>query len=156
MPIRINVTVDDDATPVLRKARQKVRGRTNRAVKQLAERTILPAARRRGRLGPFTSKLVVRTRYTGSAFLTGQTLKAGRAIGLLEFGGTRRDPIRPRKRGKQAVMTPRGPRAAVLGPRKYKKRGLLIRTVEDLYPAYERELLGAVLEEFDPLETSIR
>lgn len=154
MPIRITAVVDDDATPVLRRVRRDVRKRTATAVKQLGERTILPAARRRGRLGPFTSRLVVKSR--GSyAFLTGSTLKAGRVIGLLEFGGTRYDVIRPRRKNKHAVMTPYGPRAAVKGPRRYRRRGLLVSTIEQLYPTYERELLDAILTEFDPLEHTI-
>lgn len=149
-PIRIKVVVHDDAKPVLKRVRRNVRERTAKSVKRLAERVVLPAARRRGRLGPYTSALVVKTRSTG-AFLTGSSLKKGRAIGLLEFGGVRRDVIRPKK-GSHAIMTPRGPRSGIFNPRKYKRRGLIMRAVEDTFPAFERELLNEILSEFDPLE----
>ncbi len=149
-PIRLRVVVHDDAKPVLRRVRRNVRERTAKTVRGLGERVVLPTARRRGRLGPFTSALVVKARGT-TAYLTGVNAKQGRKIGLLEFGGVRRDVIRP-KRGHRAVMTPMGPRAGVFAPRRYKRRGLITRAVEETFPRFERELGNAILDEFDPLE----
>lgn len=62
------------------------------------------------------------------------------AAGLLEFGGTRTDIIRPRAGG--ALRTPAGPRAVVKGPRTYHGKHRMAKAIE----LTSEELLDAQLD----------
>ena len=66
--------------------------------------------------------------------------------GLLEFGGVRRDVIRPKK-GK-ALTTPAGPRANVSGPRTYKAQHYMARAVAAALPKAKPLMEEAVIRPF--------
>jgi hypothetical protein len=144
--------VDDDASPVLRKAARRELGRhVKTGLRRAAERAVLPSARRRAvqHAGAAGAALIVRSR-ASSAYLTCRSARQGRIVGLLNFGGTVRTPIRPKKG--QAVVVNGQPVAQVTTPRVYHGAHFLERSVAETFPAFERILLTEVLKAFDPMQ----
>lgn len=155
--IQVRATIDDALTKdALRNARREYRGVVSRVMRETAERTTLPRAR--APLGRWAGDLIVKSS-ARQAYLTGRTAKAGRIIGLLDFGGVVRSTITPKGKGKRkghkGLKMPDGKvRANVTTPRVYRGRRYLEAAVAGTIEAYERELLTGLLHSFDPLEHS--
>jgi len=156
----VKVVVDAErTTDAFKRARRDIRKRTKAGVKRAGERATLPTARARavGHAGAAGAGLVVKAR-SNTAYLTARSAKLGRIIGLHEFGGVVKAPIRPkaarrRKRpGRTAVLVNGQPVAQVTTPRVYRARGFLRDAVRDTLPQFERILITEVLKAFDPLD----
>lgn len=158
----VTIRVDDDLTKkALRDARRKLRRDVRQIVTDAGDEIVKPEARRlAGRLrtkkAPIAGTLVVKPGSGNSAFLTSTLpMREHRAVGLLEFGGTRRDVIEPKGRsGAKAILTPRGPRARVAGPRVYTGRLFMTRAVKAKAGPLADAATQRVLAAFDPLPHS--
>lgn len=151
--IQITAKVDADrTTETFKRARRDIGRRKKTGLKRAGERATLPAARRAARreAGPAGDALVVRAR-SSHAYLTARSARLGRIIGLHNFGGVVRAPIKP-KRGKRAVVVNGQPVAQVTTPRVYQAKHFLERAVEQTLPEFEGILLTEIMAAFDPLE----
>lgn len=151
----IQITAKVDAartTQTFKRARRDIDRRKKTGLRRAGERATLPAARRAARreAGPAGEALEVKAR-SSHAFLTGRTLRQGRIIGLHNFGGVVRAPIKPR-RGKRAVVVGGQPVAQVTTPRVYRAKHFLEHAVDQTLPAFEQVLLTEVMKAFNPLD----
>ncbi|PTL55752.1 hypothetical protein [Paraconexibacter algicola] len=147
MLVHANIDTTDPVR-ALREVEARLPDTTKAAVVKVAGRVVEPRARADAakHVGRFASAVTVKEGRNG-AYLTGGTGLPGRVIGLAEFGGTVRTPIRPKRRA--AVRTPQGPRAAVLGPRTYRAREFLVGAVEATDEQTRREVLSEILLDFE-------
>lgn len=155
----VEVRVDADATV---EALKRARGQANDALKRgmvaAAEREVVPAARRRAprRSGRLAASIVARPARGTVMLTTSLRGKQARAAGLLEFGGTVRKSIRPRrkwsKRGgrshRAAVVVNGQPVAAVHTPRRYKARHYLTTARDERIGQWGEALRPAILKAF--------
>lgn len=139
------VRVDDKAFQNgVTAARRDIRRREKQATVRAGEKTILPKARA---ITPTFLKgtLAVRADWHGGMLtvLGKRTLK--RAAGLLNFGGTRRDVLKP-KQGEALVVNGQ-PYKAIKGPRVYRAKHFMEKGVsagiDEFGDAYKLELLDA-------------
>lgn len=125
--MRVAIVFDDKpAQDAMRQIRKTLNHDTRRALGQAAERIALPAAKAKTprRSGTLAASLVARSSTRNAYLTTSLTRKQGsRRLGLLEFGGTRRDVIVP-KRAK-ALRLPDGGFVARVGASKGAVRSLL-------------------------------
>lgn len=164
MTVRVQAKVSaDKASPVFKQARKDVRERTKMALLAAGEDVALPAAKRgashlKVEGVPVNSTLVVRARPTSAYLTTTLRGRRGRAVGLLEFGGTVGTKVEPKRsrRGKgghaPAVFTPFGPRANVTRPRHYKGQFFLTHSVERNEGRIDERILKELMHLFDGLE----
>lgn len=143
------VTVDSAAVKQeLKQARRIANKNVRDGIKRAIEEAVVPEAKRRA--PGFVRMNIGAGSQRGSGYLTfvgkGRLRKAG---GLMNFGGTRKDVIRP-KNG-EAVLTPMGPRAEVSGPRKYKGKFFLQKGRDAGLPRFESIVMDYVMEAFDGL-----
>jgi len=141
---RISGTVHDGASPVLRQFRRDLNGLVAQFSVDAAERLVLPTAKRRAP-GSIGSSLVVRG--GRRPYLT--TSRRGtkrQVVGLLEFGGTVRAPIVP-KRAKALKVGPGIYRASVTGPRVYKAQRFMRSAAEDRVQEFGEEIAGRLAGE---------
>lgn len=159
MIVRATIEGADRTSDAFKQARRDVYRRARAGIKRAGERAILPGARRGTAAGsPIDAgQVVVKT--TGSyGYLTCRTVKAGRVVGLLNFGGTLTDPIIPRGRrlksgrGKKAIAFGGIVVSQVTTARKYDGKHFLERARDAGFPVYERVLLEEVMRAFDPVE----
>lgn len=138
--------VDAQATlDALKTARREMRADLREGIIAAAEEITLPAARANihTRTGRLAGSLVVRGT-ARNAYLTTRLRGSMRAmVGLLEFGGIVRTPIRPRK-GHRAIRTPYGPRSVVKTPRKYEPQGFMTRAVAETRGTVEERVAAHV------------
>lgn len=142
-------------------ALREVRRDANRAMRdgivQAAEMTVLPRARAFAprRTGRLAASLVVRRSGSRAYLTTSLAGKAARRAGLLEFGGTVRTPIVPKR--KRARGNRRRPAALHFGgrfaarvttPRRYRGRRYMTRGVEAGLPAFTDQMARSVLVSF--------
>lgn len=132
---------------------QVARGADAEAV-QAAKLTIMPAAKRRaGNLkvaGASIAESLYIRRIRGGARLTTRLRGIrGRAVGLLEFGGTVHAPIRARKR--KAIFIPGSahPVSVVRTAREYRARRFMVGAKEEKLGAFERELRDRIVGFFE-------
>lgn len=152
--IRIDVKVDaDQATDAFKRARRDMSRRARSGMKRAGEQTILPLARsavaQKTPVQP--GKLVVKTTTT-FAYMTATNVKEGRKIGLLNYGGTVRPPIEPRKRKALAfngVVVSR-----VNTVRRYRAQHFLEDARDRKLDEFGQALLPELLLAFTPLEHS--
>lgn len=141
--VAIRIKVDTRAAVAgLRAASRAADKQAVKGVRKAAKEVALPIARTAtaGELpGRTTAGATRKGAYVGQKH-------PGAAID--EFGGTRRDVIRPVT--KRAVMTPYGPRALVSGPRVYPKKLVLTKAAERARPLMERPVKDAVLDAYRP------
>jgi hypothetical protein len=178
--IRIEATVDaDQATDAFKHARRDIYRRTKSGIKHAGERTILPKARRgvTRRTPVVASQLIVKTTTT-DGYLTARTVKQGRKIGLLNFGGTVDAPIVPKAAQKKIAATGtrggaykgeiggrkfnfRGKRAIAFGgivvsqvnkARRYRGSHFLEKARDEGLEEFGQALLPSILMAFEPLE----
>ena len=162
--IRIEATVDaDQATDAFKRARRDIYKRTRSGMKHAGERTILPKARRgmTGKTPVVASQLVVKTT-AQDAFLTARSVKEGRKVGLLNYGGELDDPSVP-KRARSKAKSPRGPKALAFGgivvsqvskARRFRGSHFLEKARDEGLDEFGQALLPEILLAFEPLETS--
>lgn len=162
--LNIEMSELEQTSRIFKDARNRIARDLREVMAVVATDVVVPAARRRaGRLRTKRGRVgasIVARKGTGNAIYltTSQGGKAGAVIGLFEFGGTVRAPIRPRaarrRRGGHApaVMTPFGPRAAVLGPRHYHAHHFLEHARDEQLTAYGREVRDQIVTRFAPLE----
>lgn len=145
--MRLNVSIDAaKTTEAFKEARRGVNRATKAGVRLAGEKIVLPEARRRVpvKTGRLRESLIVRTSGTSGYLTTSLRGKQSRFVGLLEFGGTVRKPIRPRM--KQALMTPWGPRAVIKKPRTYQARHFLQKSAEAKRQEFGERVLDEVLD----------
>jgi hypothetical protein len=133
----IHGTITDTATPALRSFRNDLNKLTKEYVVDAAERLVLPVAKRRAP-GSIGSSLVVRG--GRRPYLTTTRRGARRqVVGLLEFGGTVRAEILPKKR-KALMLGPGQFVARVTTPRHYKGQHFMGKAAEDRAQAMAEEV----------------
>lgn len=165
--IRVQARIEgvEKTSDEFKEARKDIYRRTKRGLKEAGERTILPIARRSTeRETPRDGGDVVVKTTASYAYLTCRTKKAGRIVGLLNFGGTLRDPIQPRVRAgvpRRARGDKRRPGAVKFGnvivarverPRRYTGAHFLERARDQGMDEYGRVLLVDLMHAFDGLE----
>lgn len=154
----VRVRVDDAAA---REALKEVRRDANRAMRDglvdAAETTVLPKARAFAprKTGKLAASLVVRRSGSRVYLTTGLNGKEARRVGLLEFGGTVRSEIRPKRkrsrrgRGRPAALAFGGRFVSrVTTPRRYRGRHFMTRGVEAGLPGFTRQAAKSVLVAF--------
>jgi hypothetical protein len=155
MPFRFRAKPETGgAVRSFREARRDLERHVKTGLVEAAEEVAVPAARVgvgnwavAGR--PVSATLTAKATLKGAYVTTNARGQFGRAVGLLEFGGTVKTPIRP-KRGQALVIAGKFIRESVTRPRHYKP-GLRITTaVESARPriaeAVERETIKAFRE----------
>lgn len=150
--IVIAASVDADrAVETFKRARRDIYTRARSGMKRAAEKAVLPRARREvGTETPVPpGQLVVKTTTT-YAYLTASSVKQGRKIGLLNYGGTVRQPIRPRRR--RALSFAGVVVSQVNTARRYRGEHFLEDAVEAQRDEFGQALLPEILAAFEPLE----
>jgi hypothetical protein len=159
--IRVDIQVEglERADRAFKEIRREAGMKTRQAVRTAAEEEVLPEARRAaGNLKvdkqSVGQSLVIRKGLSNTVYLTSSMRgKKGRAIGLLEYGGTVRARIHPKRktrRGHPAALQV-GPgifRAAVNKPRHYKPRNRITNAVTRSHPNFVGKLEDAILRQF--------
>jgi hypothetical protein len=102
--------------------------------------------------GRLRSSLVAKSRAKDAVLTTSLAGKRARYVGLLEYGGTVRSAIEPKR--KKALVVNGQPVARVTGERHYKARHFLSGAVDAKRPQIEQALLDETLKAFDGFETS--
>ena len=138
-----------------------VRRDANRAMRsgmvQAANRAVLPYARQIAprRRGTLAASLIARRAGGGVVLTTSLRGMLGRVAGLLEFGGTVRKEIRPRRKrartdhSRHAALAFGGRFAAnVKTPRHYRARRFLTRAAEARRDEFGQELVPSILATF--------
>jgi hypothetical protein len=153
--VRVEVKVDaTKATEEFQRARRDVDKRLRIGLRTAGEKVALPEARRRApvKTGRLRSSLTVKSRARDAVLTTSLTGKRARYVGLLEYGGTVRTTIEPKR--KQAVVVNGQPVARVTEPRTYRARHFLSGAVDAKRRAIEQALLDETVKAFDGFETS--
>jgi hypothetical protein len=124
----------------LKSANRKLDGEVRRSMRKSLRADVLPVAKR---MAPHESGQLARKTTLGvttrGAYLQQKTPYAA----ITEFGGTRRDEIRPKSA--KALLTPYGMRALVSKPRVYTGSGRLREAAYRTQPIVEEQTLHAVL-----------
>lgn len=159
MIVRATVSGADRTSQEFKEARREVYRRARTGIKRAGERAILPRARSAtAGASPVAGGQVVVKTTSSHGYLTCRTVKAGRIVGLLNFGGTVAGPIIPRGR---RLKSGRGKKAIAFGgvvvsqvntARRYRGKHFLEQARDAGFPLYERVLLEEVMRAFDPLD----
>lgn len=126
--MRITVKVDDDAVVAgLRAQRRAIRQDVKEMTLAAATATVLPTTKR---LAPriVRSNLIARSTTSGAYLSTKARGRERRIVGLLNFGGTVRTPIRPVK-GRALKIGDRFV-ASVTSPRTYRPKAFMEKSVQ--------------------------
>lgn len=152
MAFKVGIKVDEDrASEGFKQARRDINGQLRDALKAAAEKEALPATRKVA--WSFIRPLLIARATTRSAYVTTRGARAlGRAGGLLEFGGTVRTLLIPKK-AKALALGPDLIRARVEGPRHYKPTLRLTRAVDARIEQIEQTMLQEIIQAFDAFET---
>jgi hypothetical protein len=150
-PITFKVKVDAEKTTAeFKQARKELNQKVKTGLIRAGERFAMPEARRRA--PKFIASTIVVKSTTRSAYLTTSLRgKKGRVVGLLEYGGTRKDKIVPTK--KKAMTINGGFATTVTAPRTYKGKKFMNTAVEARLPETEEAIKDEVLLAFSGLET---
>lgn len=151
--IRVTATIEgaDKTSDEFKQARREIYRRARRGIKDAGEQAILPKARRGTEVhSPVAGTQIVVKTTASDGYLTAATKKGGRIVGLLNFGGTVRGPIRPKK--KQAVAFGGVVVAQVKTARRYTGEHFLEQARDEGFPLYSQILLERIMVAFDPLE----
>lgn len=132
----------------------RVRTRTREIIRQAAEDTVLPRAKATARPYAVNDRsltgavtIAKGVRRDGAVLTTRLRGPLGRAVGLLEFGGTVRTTIRPR--GKKALaFGGQHPVANVKTPRHYHARLFLTAARDAALPAFGQDVRDRLVGEF--------
>lgn len=161
MDVRIRFD-DRPAQDAMRQIRKTLNADTRRVLGTVARDIALPAAKRGTpkRSGTLAASLIAKSTTRNAYLSTSLTRKQGsRRLGLLEFGGTRRDIITP-KRAK-AIRLPSGDFTARVGGspgtarrllglgakgRRYRAQGFMYRAVTGVRPQVNEALAEGLAE----------
>lgn len=152
-PIRIDakITGADKTSDEFRQARREIYRRTRSGIKDAGERAILPGARSGAQHHtPVVSTQIVVKTTASTGYLTVASKKGGRIVGLLNFGGEVRGPIRPKK--KKAVAFGGVVVSQVATARHYDGSHFLEEARDRGLPMFSQILLERLMVAFDPLE----
>lgn len=158
--IKVTAKIDgvEKTSDEFKQARREIYRRTRTGMKRAGERTILPAARASTAVRtPLQGSQVVVKSTASYAYLTGQTVKAGRILGYLNYGGYLK-PVQPKKRRKGAGgHAPAVAFGGIVVARTKRMRHhtgthFLEKARDAGFPQYERVLLEHLMASFDPLE----
>lgn len=140
------------ATDEFKAARRDLNRRTRDGLKTAGENVALPEAKRRAphKTGRLRSRLVVKATSRRAYLTTSLRGKAGRYVGLLEFGGTVKGAIKPTRA--KALSTPWGPRGAVYGDRTYRPRAFMRGAVLAKQTQIAYAIRDEVIKAFDGFE----
>lgn len=148
--MRLRVFVQDAGVAAAMKATRRDLNRDVRAAfREVGDSVLLPAAKAATPMvtGKLRRSIVFKPTTSGGYLTTSLTRRQGaKRLGLLEFGGTRRDVIRPRS--KKALRLRTGVVVAVVGVprvgrrvgRVYKAQGFLQRARDERLPLVAREI----------------
>lgn len=153
--VRIEVHVDAaKATEEFQHARRDMDKRLRVGLRTAGEKVALPEARRRAptKTGRLRSSLTVKSRARDAVLTTSLTGKKARYVGLLEYGGTVRTTIEPKR--KKALIVNGQPVARVTGERHYRARHFLSGAVDARREQIQQALLDETMKAFDGFETS--
>lgn len=152
--IRLTVTAEgfERTDAAFKGVQARVRTRTRDIIRAAAEETVLPkekSAVSRYRIGGEPVRVVIAksVRRDGAVITTRMRGGRGRAVGLLEFGGTVRATIRPR--GKKALAFGGGhPVANVKTARHYHARLFMSGARDAALPAFGKDVRDRLVGEF--------
>lgn len=145
----VRITVDSaDVREQLKQARRLANKNVRDGIKRAVELSALPEAQLRA--PSFVRLNVAAGSSAGRGFLTFKgTGRLRKAAALLNFGGTRRDVIRPKKA--KALALPFGYRASVKGKRTYKAKGFMQAGAAAGLPEFSTIVMREVMRSFDGL-----
>ena len=172
----VDTRVDMDAVQrELREAQYRIPNMLRDGLREAAEQEALPRVRM---AGPSFAVAIWKAGATNRvAYITTRGPKTlDRAAGLLNYGGTVRGEIVPKRvkgqrkraareaageefksayrgRGPEALSTPFGPRARVSGPRHYRAKHYLERAVAESVPGVTSRFRDKALDVFEGLHT---
>lgn len=144
----MTVRVDDAAAlAAMRETRKELDRDVRAALITVGEQVALPVARRLAprRSGDLERSLTVKGSARGAYLTTSLRGKRGRRVGLLEFGGTVKAPVTP-KRARALRLTSGDFVARVDTPRVYPALGFMRRSVDDQQPRIRVEVERAMTE----------
>lgn len=152
--LALDVEIDDieAAERGLRDVRARIARRSDELAVESAEQTILPDARRRASHlkiagTPIAGALVVRRRRAAAVITTKLRGTKAQAAGLLEFGGTVRKPILPKR--KRALAFGGGhPVARVRTARHYRAQRYMTGAVDAKLGAFGEDLRDRIVDVF--------
>jgi len=147
--MRLDVKVNAaPATDEFKAARRDANRRLAAGLKVAGERVALPAARRNAprRSGELASSLVVKASSNHATLTTNLRGKKGRRVGLLNYGGTVKAPILPRK--KKALYFGGHFYASVTAPRVIKGTHFLNRAIDDNRAMIDQAIEAEVMKSF--------
>jgi hypothetical protein len=137
--VRVEAHVDAvKSTEAFKQARRDVNARLRDGLRAAGEKVALPEARRLApsKTGELASSLAVKSTARSASLTTSLRGKKGRRVGLLEFGGTVKTQILPRKA--KALYFGGRFAARVTAPRTIRGRHFLTRAVHEQLPEIER------------------
>lgn len=147
-PLQVRIKVDHDrASREFKEARRDLGGKMREALRVAGERAALPAARAAA-WSPFAGTLVVRSTRSSAYITTRLRGKKGRAVGLLEWGGTVRTKIVPKSK-LALTVGPDVVRANVTTPRHYRASLRLTKAVQARRAEIDETVLREVMTAFD-------
>lgn len=154
MPLSVAVKVDEDrASAGFKEARRDINSQLRQALRAAAEKDALPATRKVA--WSFIRPLLIAKATTRLAYVTTKGARQiGRAAGLLEFGGTVRTLLIPKK-AKAITVGPDLIRSRVEGPRTYKPTLRLTKAVDARIQQIEQTMLEEVIRSFDAFDTTV-
>lgn len=147
---RVHIDGHDKASAEFKEARKKLRRDVRGVVIRIGTKVILPAAKAGA---PSVAKHALTVKASGSSGYLGVkgNRKFDRILGLWNFGGVVKTPIKPRH--KQALALGGGiVRASVTTPRKHKGTHHFERIVAQRSPRYFEELTREIMDFFSPLQ----
>jgi acyl dehydratase len=153
--MRVQVKIDGDrATQEFKDARREINRRLKEGLQKGGEKIALPAAKGFApvKTGRLRSSLIVRATARRAVITTNLRGKKGRYVGLLEYGGTIRARLRPKK-AKALFFNGRFV-SEVVTPRTIKPRGFLQRAVHTRRAAIQAAVGEEVMEAFNDLRGS--
>lgn len=155
MAVQVSVKIEDArALAQMKAARRDLNGKMRAALKLAGEKVALPSARRR--VGykvegvPVATTLVVKSTSRSAYLTTSLRGKKGRAVGLLEFGGTVRTAIEPKNAKALTIGTGGVIRANVTRPRVYRGLGSIQEAVHSQRARIDDTIRDEILEVFTP------
>ena len=152
--IKVTATIDaDEATDAFKRARRDIYRRTKHGLKAAGEKSILPRARRAvtSETPVAASQIIVKTT-SRDGYITARTVKEGRKVGLLNFGGVVKAPIEPKD--KKAIAFAGVVVSQVNRARRYHGEHFLDRARDEGLDEFGAALLPEIMLAFEPLEHS--
>jgi hypothetical protein len=134
-------------------AQREIKRKAAEGIKEAGQREMLPPVKRRAP-AVIAHSLTTKATSTRGYVTTLGSRKADRITGLLNFGGTVKAPIKPKK--KQALMIGKTGefRAVVTKPRHYRGKHFIERGLEEGFSGFEQRVLVSIMGAFGSLDHS--